>query len=78
MSHDKKLPGGDMKRVGVLEPVDMFNSAARWAHRGEEMRTLAEEARDPTARAMLLRLAADYDHLAKRAEQRSSRGRKVN
>jgi hypothetical protein len=32
--------------------------------RAEKMWTLAEEADDPTVRAMMLRIAADYDRLA--------------
>ena len=32
--------------------------------RAEKMRTLAEEAIDSTVRAMMLRIAADYDRLA--------------
>ena len=32
--------------------------------RAEKMRTLAEEADDPTVRSMMLRIAADYDRLA--------------
>jgi hypothetical protein len=32
--------------------------------RAEKMRTVAEEADDPTVRAMMLRIAADYDRLA--------------
>jgi hypothetical protein len=67
-----------MRTIGPRNPVHVFDSAARWAHRGEEMRTLADEAPDPAVRAMLLRLAADYDFLARHAEQRSSRDPKVN
>jgi hypothetical protein len=32
--------------------------------RAEKMRTLAEEANDPTVRSMMLRIAADYHRLA--------------
>jgi hypothetical protein len=40
--------------------------------RAEEMRTLAEEARDSRVRAMMLRLAVDYDWRAENAEDRAA------
>ena len=58
------------------KPYDFIDSAAHWDHRGEEMRVLAEECRDPTARKILSRLATDCDKLAKRAEERGSRDQK--
>jgi hypothetical protein len=54
----------------VPSPHDIINNAEHWRKRVEEMRTLAEEVKDAGAKAMMLRLANDYDHLAARAEER--------
>ena len=43
-----------------------------WRKRGAEMRALADEANNPESKRMMLRLAEDYDELAKRAEERST------
>jgi hypothetical protein len=40
--------------------------------RAEEMRTLAEDAHDSTVRAMMLRIAADYERLAENADDRAA------
>jgi hypothetical protein len=61
-----------MKRASIVDPTHIINNASHWRMRGEEMRTLAEDSIDPTARAMMLRIAADYDRLAKHADDRVS------
>ncbi len=51
-----------------------IQSPVHWRMRAEEMRTIAEETAEPAVRAMMLRIAADYDRLAKQTEERTSVG----
>jgi hypothetical protein len=48
-------------------PLDAMRNAARWRTRAEVMRKVADETIDPAVRAMMLRIAADYDQLARRS-----------
>jgi hypothetical protein len=50
--------------ISIPHPSYPFENAKHWRTRAEKMRTLAEEADDLTVRAMMLRIAADYDRLA--------------
>ena len=48
-----------------------INDPAHWRSRAEEMRALAESAKDDAAKETMLRVAKDYERLAERAEKRS-------
>jgi hypothetical protein len=47
-----------------------FNDPKHWLERAEEARVHAEQMTDLTAKQMMLGIAADYERLAKRAEER--------
>ena len=51
------------------EVVPLAERFEQWRRRAEEMRSIAENLRDPDVRDVLARLAADYDRMAERGEQ---------
>jgi hypothetical protein len=49
-----------------------FRTATHWRMRAEAIGMLAQEANDLTVLAMMLRIAADYDKLARNADDRAA------
>jgi hypothetical protein len=47
------------------------NDPEHWLRRAEEMRTLVKSIKDNTTKQTMLRIAADYERLATRAEDRA-------
>jgi len=48
-----------------------INDPKHWRSRAEKMRTTAEDVKDPRVKTTMLRIADDYDKLARRAAERS-------
>jgi len=52
-------------------PSSFINDPEHWRARAREMRALAGLAHDEEARAAMLKVADDYENLARRAERRT-------
>jgi hypothetical protein len=50
-------------------PSDSVNDPKHWRDRAAEMRRLAAEMKGTNVKKLILKLAADYDLFAKRAEE---------
>jgi hypothetical protein len=51
-----------------------INDPKHWRNRAEETRTVADELTDPEAKRKMLRIAADYEELARRRLLAKKRG----
>ena len=52
-------------------PASLLNDPEHWRKRADEARSLAYGMKDEISKQMTLQIADDYEHLAKRAEQRA-------
>jgi hypothetical protein len=53
-----------------MQNPSFIHEPAHWRKRAEQARTIADQMNDAEARSMMLKIAEDYEKLAKRAEAR--------
>jgi hypothetical protein len=82
MARWRPLPGRLVKEAGSQSPGrfmsppgdSLFDEPEHWRERAKETRNFAEQLTDPIVRAMMLRIAEDYERLAENAQQRVTSG----
>jgi len=59
-----------MSRIKPKHALSLLEDARQWRSRAEEMRSAADDMKDTDCQATALRIADDYDRMAKHAETR--------
>jgi hypothetical protein len=54
-------------------PGSILDEPEHWRERAKKARNVAEQLTDPTVRAMMLRIAENYERLAEHAQHRATR-----
>jgi hypothetical protein len=67
---NERLSQGRLKENFVPSHID---DPEHWRKCAEEMRALADEMQDEKSKQTMLRIAADYERLAERAEEQAKR-----
>ena len=50
-------------------PASLINDPEHWRKRADEARSVADDVKDQISKQMMLQIADDYEHLARRAKQ---------
>jgi hypothetical protein len=67
----KRHPDTAAAQGAPMPSPHFINEPEHWRKRAEEARTLADQMNDPQSKQAMLRIATDYDHLARRAAART-------
>jgi hypothetical protein len=60
--------------VGVTMTAGHFNDPEHWRQQADEARATARQLPNPDSKAVMMRIAVDYDRLAERARARADEG----
>jgi hypothetical protein len=71
VKHEAEEDWGQTRLGGADMVISHINDPEHWHHRAEEARALADQMNDEASKQTMLRIAAEYEHLAKRAAERA-------
>ena len=74
MTSNRAMPVIFHQPTSVRPMLEKFD-AKYWKDRADEMRALAEDTKDPTAKAIMLQIANDYDRLVERLHRDATKAK---